>query len=50
MRDYTQEKLRIAVKTLRDIARCKEASCERYVAKVDAMAVAALIQIELLDD
>lgn len=38
--------LAIAIDALRRIADCPEESCERYVAKVDTIAVEALAQIE----
>jgi hypothetical protein len=40
------QKLAIALKALERIANCPEGDCERYVAKVDAIAVEALVQIE----
>ena len=42
----TEQKLTVAIDALNRIARCKEANCERYVAKVDEIAVEALVKIE----
>lgn len=38
--------LKIAIDALHQIASCPEESCERYVAKVDTIAVEALARIE----
>lgn len=38
--------LAIAIDALQRIASCPEESCERYVAKVDAIALEALARIE----
>ncbi len=43
------EKLKIALAALQRIADCNEANCERYVAKVDAIAVEALVTIEVAE-
>ena len=40
-------KLAIALDALQRIAKCNEADCERYVAVVDAIAVEALVRIEV---
>lgn len=42
----TEMALQIALDALNRIARCSEKDCEKYVAKVDAIAVAALVRIE----
>lgn len=41
------EALKVAVDALNRIARCSEKDCERYVAKVDAIAVEALVRLEV---
>lgn len=41
------DKLKIAFDALNRIARCAEKDCERYVAKIDEIAVEALIKIEV---
>lgn len=42
------EREKIYRKALERIANCKERDCERYVAKVDAIAVEALVQADCL--
>jgi hypothetical protein len=44
------EREKIYRKALERIARCNEQNLERYVAKVDAIAVDALVHADALDD
>lgn len=44
------DKLAIAVEALQWIVDCPEQDCERYVARVDAVALAALVSIETGED
>jgi hypothetical protein len=41
-----EEKLKLAIDALKAIANCPEGNCEKYVAKVDAIAVEALVRLE----